>query len=139
MNLEFTVTRKIHRPINEVYKALVDSNILNQYYTSRIEGEWIPDQKVTLFFGENFNLTIKVIEVCKDEKVVFEWEGSKVSYQIRVKFQFEKLSEKSTRVKVSENGWKMDQESLNGSYIECAGWQAMLDSMKSLLEHGNPL
>lgn len=141
MELKFKVLMKIQKPVEEVFEAVHDPEKLSGYFTNGgasaplHEGttvQWAfadnPDEPVVSF-------PVNVLEVIPDERIVFEWEGSK-DKQTRVEIGFEKTGPDETVVRISESGWEGTQEGLDRSYMNCMGWSQMLSALKAYAEYG---
>lgn len=73
---EFQVTSKmkIYKPANEVYDAIVDPVTIGKFWFSSSSEVWKAGSSVTLNYDEyNAEVTIKVLEVEEDRKIVFSW------------------------------------------------------------------
>ncbi|MDE0753961.1 MAG: hypothetical protein OSB26_04830 [Woeseiaceae bacterium] len=52
-----------------------------------------------------------------------------------VVFEFEALDESSTRLSISEEGWKTNAAGLKASHDNCGGWMHMGTCLKAWMEH----
>jgi uncharacterized protein YndB with AHSA1/START domain len=77
-----------------------------------------------------------VKKLIPDELISFEWENSGGGYNTRVEMKFEKTGTDETLVKISEGGWKENEDDLKNSYGNCMGWSQMLSALKAFLEYG---
>ena len=151
MELKFTVQTKINKPVSEVFDAVVDPKKLNVYFTTG--GASAPLKEGTTVqwsFGEfpDEKFPVIVTKVVPNKQIVFEWDASEydkwpekglpppAGYKTRVEMVFESLSPKSTLVKITESGWRDNQNALNASYGNCGGWMHMSMCLKAYLEHG---
>jgi uncharacterized protein YndB with AHSA1/START domain len=141
MELKFEVQTKIQKPVEEVFKAVQDPDKLSGYFTnggasaSLTEGttvEWAfedtPGERVGPF-------PVKVKKVIPNELITIEWEGAPGRNTI-VEMKFEKAGPEETIVRISESGWKENQEELNRSYMNCMGWTQMISALKAYTEYG---
>ncbi len=128
--IKFQVAVRIEKPINEVFKAFTDNEMLTKYFvTSASAPIKAAGDKITWSWGEH-KTEIKVTEFEENKKVAFTWPGFKVNYDINVTFIFEEVDGK-TRVSVTEEGYKNDDDGINSSFMNNAGWKEMLLSMKA--------
>ncbi|HYJ92521.1 MAG TPA: SRPBCC domain-containing protein [Pyrinomonadaceae bacterium] len=141
MEIKFQVQTKIQKPIEEVFEAVQNPDKLSGYFTNGgasaplVEGttvEWAfedtPGEKMGPF-------PVKVKKVVPNELIVFEWEGAP-GRDTRVEMNFEKTGPSETLVRISESGWKENQEELNRSYSNCMGWSQMVSALKAYVEYG---
>lgn len=142
MSRNYTVRTKINKPVAAVFDAVVNSDIMTEYFTDAVSSDLIPGQEVQWTWDEwgtnaVFVKTVKpneLIELTLDSK---NWQKTAdESYEVLVSFEFEALDEDTTLVSISESGWLMDEDGRKASYENCGGWQDMLCCLKAYLEHG---
>ncbi len=141
MERNYTVSTQINRPLSEVFSAVIDSHVMEKYFTTRSSSSLIEGRKIDWYWkhwGENsvfVNRVIKneLIELTLDSK---NWAKTDPGYDVIVIFEFEDLGRDSTRLSISEKGWKSDADGLKASHENCGGWQHMADCLKAWLEHG---
>ena len=141
----YTVRTRINRAVEDVFKAIVDREIITKYFVdatshSIVEGQ--EGQKVAWTWDEwgTNEVTIKkvvdneLIEIGLDSR---NWEKTvDEAYEVVVHIEFEALDERTTMVSISESGWRKDAEGYRGSHDNCGGWQDMLNCLKAYLEYG---
>ena len=132
--IKFTVAVRISKPINEVFKAFTDNDILSQYFVTESSApiKAVGD-KITWNWGKE-KAEITVTEFEENKTVGFTWLGYKVGYDIHALFNFEEVDGK-TRVSVTEEGWKTDEAGIASSLMNNAGWKDMLLSLKAWVMH----
>lgn len=133
--IKFTVAVRIAKPIEEVFKAFTDNEILSSYFVTAASApiKAVGD-KITWSWGEH-KTDITVTEFEENKKVSFTWPAYKVDYELNCTFEFETVDGK-TRVVVTEEGWKDDEAGINSSLMNNAGWKDMLLSMKAWVMYG---
>jgi uncharacterized protein YndB with AHSA1/START domain/DNA-binding transcriptional ArsR family regulator len=133
--IKFTVATRIEKPITEVFKAFTDNNILDKYFVSSASApiKAVGD-KIAWSWGKE-KTEITVTEFVENKSVAFTWPAHKANYNTNCRFDFEEVDGK-TRVVVTEEGWKTDEEGINSSHSNNNGWTHMLLSMKAWLTHG---
>jgi len=133
--IKFQVAVRIEKPIDEVFKAFTDSEAISKYFVSAASApiKAVGD-KITWSWGEH-KTDINITEFEENRKIAFTWPGFKVDYDINVLVTFEVVDGK-TRVCVTEEGWKTDDEGINGSHMNNAGWKEMLLSLKAWVMYG---
>ncbi len=141
MERNYTVSTQINRPVSEVFNAVIDRHVMEKYFTTRSSSSLIEGQKIDWFWqhwGENSVFVNRIIEnelieLTLDSK---NWAKTDPGYDVKVIFEFEDLGQGSTRLSISEKGWKTDADGLKASHENCGGWQHMADCLKAWLEHG---
>lgn len=132
--IKFTVAVRISKPLPEVFKAFTDNEMITKYFvTSASAPIKSAGDKITWSWGEH-KTEITVTEFEENKKVAFTWPGFKVNYDINVTFIFEEVDGK-TRVSVTEEGYKNDEDGINSSFMNNAGWKEMLLSLKAWVMH----
>lgn len=141
MELKFQVQTKIQKPIEEVFDAVYNPDKLSGYFTNG--GASAPlDEGTTVEWAfadnpgdEKMKFPVTVEKVIPNELIVLEWQGAK-THNTRVEMNFEKTGPEETLVKISETGWKENQEDLDTSYGSCYGWSHMIFGLKAFVEYG---
>lgn len=133
--IKFTVAVRINKPIEEVFKAFTDNEIISKYFvTSASAPIKAVGDKITWSWGEH-KTDITITEYVENKRVAFTWPGYKVDYDTNVFFEFQIVDDK-TRVVVTEEGWRDDEAGINSSLMNNAGWKDMLLCMKAWVLHG---
>lgn len=136
MELTFQVQQRIQKPVAEVFDAVANPKKLSGYFIEKASGPLVQGATVTWKFPEfPIEFDVVVREAVKDERIVFEW-PSEGGGHTRVEMVFKALDARSTRVQVSESGWKEDANGLKASYGNCGGWMHMVMCLKAYLEYG---
>jgi uncharacterized protein YndB with AHSA1/START domain len=141
MGRNYTVSTQVNRPVEEVFKAVVDRQVMEKYFTTRSSDSLVEGQKIGWYWahwGENEVFVNRVIvnelvELTLDSK---NWAKTDPGYDVKVIFEFEEIDSGSTRLSISEQGWKTDADGLKASHENCGGWQHMADCLKAWVEHG---
>ena len=138
MDLKFTVSVKIQKPIEEVFDGVYDPAKLSQYFTTGGASGPLDEGTTVMWEFADFPgaFPVRVKKVVKNELISFEWgsgEGDEVVGHVEMKF--ERVDE-STLVSISEWGWPPTQRGLDLSYGNCQGWAQMQSCLKAYLEYG---
>ena len=138
MDVKFTVTAKIQKPVAEVYDAVRDPKKLEKYFATA--GASAPPEEgkvVTWRWADFANVgEVHVRKVVPNKLIVFEWAVADGGYNTRTEIKFEPLGNKETLVSITESGWDSTQKGIDSSYGNCFGWTQMLASLKGYLEYG---
>lgn len=150
MDLKFSVSAHISKPVSEVFEAVVDPATLSHYFTTggakgRLETGAIVTWDFHDFPGA---FPVEVVEVVPDERIVLKWEASDggdhvagddikgAGYMTTATMTFKALDDGRTLVRIAEEGWRETESGLQASYGNCMGWSQMLCAMKMWVEHG---
>lgn len=149
MDLKFTVSGRIAKPVAEVFDAVVDPAKLSRYFTTGgAKGRLQTGATVTWDFHDFPGaFPVEVVEILENRRIVLRWQANEgvpedgepvvgAGYMTEVTMTFEAIDGGRTLVSISERGWRQTQAGLNGSYGNCYGWTHMLCALKVWLEHG---
>lgn len=136
MDLKFQVYVKIRKPVDEVFDAVYNPEKLSKYFTTGgAKGTMDRDATVTWDFADfpgSFPVYVK--ESNKNELIVFQWGAMDGDYNTTVEINFTSIDPHTTKVQITEYGWKETQAGLDASYGNCFGWTQMLCALKIYLE-----
>jgi len=132
MEIKFSIKSRIRKPVDEVFKAVVNPDILSTYFTTESSGPLEVGETVLWKWGSE-STEVTVIEYGENRTISFRWEAYNVNYETLVEIDFQD-SDADTIITISESGWHEDPEGLKSSYGHCSGWQHMLSCMKARLE-----
>ncbi|RIK85252.1 MAG: ATPase [Hyphomicrobiales bacterium] len=147
MELKFSVSGRIARPVAEVFEAVVDPAQLSRYFTTggargRLEAGATVYWDFHDFPGA---FPVEVVEVEKDRRIVLRWaaeegtaggEAGAAGSFTTVTMTFEPTGDGRTLVTIAEEGWRETEAGLRASYGNCQGWMQMLCALKAHIEHG---
>jgi len=149
MDLKFTVSIRIARPVHDVFEAVADPAQLSRYFTTGGAQGRLETGATVMWDFHDFPgaFPVEVVEVVPDARIVLRWDANEgppadgepvaaVDYRTQVVMTFEPLEDGRTLVSVSEAGWRETQAGLAGSYGNCMGWTQMICALKAWLEHG---
>ena len=140
MEINFRISGRIARPVEEVFEAVADPDKLSNYFTTggavgRLETGATVSWDFHDFPGA---FPVFVTEVADDEKIVFEWQANEpgADYRVEVTMRFTEVGPGRTKVEVEERGWRSTDAAVKASYGNCMGWAQMLAALKAWAEHG---
>lgn len=151
MDLKFTVSAHIAKPVAEVFEAVANPDQLSRYFTTGgAKGRLETGATVTWDFHDYPGaFPVEVVKVVPDQKIVLRWEandgdpiaeGSEevrtAGYLTTVTMTFQSMDDGRTLVRIAEEGWRETQSGLQASYGNCMGWSHMLCALKMWVEHG---
>lgn len=132
IDIKFSIKSTIRKPVEEVFNAVINPEILSTYFTTESSGPLEIGETVVWKWGSE-ETEVKVIESEENRTLTFRWDAYNVNYETLVEIDF-KDDDEDTIVTISEHGWRDDQAGLNSSYGHCSGWQQMLCCLKARLE-----
>lgn len=133
--IKFKVAVKINKPVAEVFRAFTDNTVISKYFVTESSAPIkAAGDKITWKWGEH-SAEITVTEYHENKSVAFSWQGYKVEYDVHCRFEFEETGS-ATKVTVTEEGWKKDDEGIISSLANSEGWTDMLSSMKAWVMYG---
>jgi len=150
MQVNFRVSGRFARPVNEVFEAVADPAQLSSYFTTGGAQGRMEAGKTVMWDFHDFPgaFPVEVIEVVPNEKIVIEWGanegdsdaiGAKMAdagYKTTVTMLFKALDDGRTLVEIVEEGWRDVPGAVRSAFNNCEGWTGMLAAMKVWLEHG---
>src|SRR5688572_11093244 len=141
MELRFQVHGKIAKPVADVFDAVYNPNKLSGYFTTAgASGPLVEGSTVTWDFADFPGaFPVHVRKVVPNQLIVLEWKAADGDYNTTVRLEFEPLDARSTLLRISESGWRENQQGLDSSYGNCMGWMQMLCCLKVYVEQGTNL
>jgi uncharacterized protein YndB with AHSA1/START domain len=128
---------KILKPANEVFEAFVDPARIGNFWFSSSSERWEQGKTITLKYDEyDAQGDIKVIEIDRNKKIVFQWlyangEGNIVTITLK------ESDNDSTIIEVNEEGFNENDDQLISMLLgNKEGWVYALTCLKGYLEFG---
>ena len=147
MELKFTVSGRIAKPVAQVFEAVVNPEQLSHFFTTGGAKGRLETGATVMWDFADFPgaFPVKVEKVVPNEEIVLHWgsaddapEGETfVPHDNRITMRFEPLDgDTRTLITITEEGWQDTPKGLTASYGNCEGWTGMFWAMKMWLEHG---
>lgn len=143
MDLKFTVSIRIAKPVHEVFEAVADPAQLSHYFTTGGAKGRLETGATVMWDFHDFPgaFPVHIVEVVQDARIVLRWGAHETPaaperYETEVVMTFEGLEDGRTLISISETGWRETAGGLAGSYGNCMGWTQMICALKGWLEHG---
>src|SRR5262247_3633863 len=111
MELKFTVTSGIQKPVAEVFDAVYNPQKLSGYFTTGgasaplDEGTTVEWKFADFHVSDDEGFPVKVTRAVPNELIVLEWAGEKDRPDNVVEMSFRALEDDSTLVTITEGGW----------------------------------
>jgi uncharacterized protein YndB with AHSA1/START domain len=132
MRLESNATIQIQKPIEQVFEGIVNPSHMTKYFISQSSGRLESGKEVIWKFPEFADkFPVTEIKIETHRSISFVWDPETV-----VKISLEKLPDKSTLVKVNENGKELNEDNLKWALENSGGWANFLACLKAYLEYG---
>lgn len=123
---------QIQKPVEDVFEGIVNPEKMTKYFISESSGQLETGKEVIWKFPE-FPDTFPVKEIHVEflRSVSFVWDSETI-----VDIRLEAQADKSTVVKVTEDGKIYSEENLKWVIGNTEGWANFLACMKAYLEYG---
>lgn len=122
----------IYKPIDEVFEAIVNPEIMTQYFISKGSARLEEGTEVMWEFPEwDERFPVQVKEVVPNKSIVWNWDPKSM-----VRIELEVDSNKNTTVRVQEEGHQLDEAGIKWAIGQTEGWTNFLTCMKAWLEYG---
>lgn len=136
MDTQISTKMMIHKPVEDVFEAIVDPQKMSNYWFSSGTDRVEQGKTITWRYAEyDAEGAIQVLEVDKNKKIVFSW--GEMGEETIVTMTFEEIDPTSCGIEVIESGFKLDDpEIVNKQIGQKGGWVYMLTCLKGYLENG---
>jgi uncharacterized protein YndB with AHSA1/START domain len=132
MQLIAKATIQIQKPIEEVFEGIVNPEKMTNYFISESNGRLETGKELIWKFPEfPVEVPVKEIKTEVNSSISFVWDKETV-----VKIILEEQPNKSTVVKVTEDGKSYSENNLKWALGNTEGWANFLACMKAYLEYG---
>jgi uncharacterized protein YndB with AHSA1/START domain len=132
MKLIAKATIQIQKPIEDVFEGIVNPEKMTKYFISESSGRLETGKELIWKFPEfPEECPVKGIAIELNRSVAFVWDEATV-----VNITLEAQADKSTVVKVTEDGKPYNEDNLQWVIGNTEGWANFLACMKAYLEYG---
>ena len=132
MNLIAKATIQIQKPIEEVFEGIVNPEKMTNYFISESNGRMETGKELIWKFPEfPDKVPVEDIKIETNHSISFVWDPETV-----VTITLEAQADKSTVVKVTEDGKAYNEKNLKWAIGNTEGWANFLACMKAYLEYG---
>lgn len=130
-----TITAKakigIQKPIEDVFEAIVNPEIMKNYFISYGSNRLEIGKEIIWQFPEfEEKFPVNVLEIIPNQLIRFSWDSNS-----EVVIKIEKFLPNATIVSVSESGYQMDENGINWAIGQTEGWANFLACLKAWLEY----
>lgn len=132
MILTSKASLQIQKPIEEVYDAIINPEVMTNFFISESNARMDSEKDIIWKFPEfEERFPISHIELSKNESVSFVWDPDTV-----VEIILTSYSTSSTVIHISEGGKEYNEQNLQWLISNTAGWANFLACMKAYMEYG---
>ena len=132
MKLIAKATIQIQKPIEVVFEGIVNPEKMTKYFISESNGRLETAKELIWKFPEfPDKVPVTAIKIETNHSVSFVWDK-----ETTVNITLEAQADKSTVVKVTEDGKPYNEENLKWVIGNTEGWSNFLACMKAYLEYG---
>lgn len=132
MKLTAKASIQIQRPIEEVYEGIVNPEKMTQYFISESSGRMETGKELIWKFPEfPDEVPVNEIKAVNNHSVSFVWDEETI-----VTITLKEQADKSTVVKIIEDGKANTEQNLKWVIGNTEGWANFLACMKAYLEYG---
>lgn len=125
-------TITIYKQIDKVFEAILNPEIMSNYFISKGSGRLEQGKEVQWEFPEfDGSYPVQVKEIIQNKFIILDWDPKSL-----VKIELEEDSNKNTTVRVSEEGYQLDKAGIKWAIGQTEGWTNFLTCMKAWLEYG---
>lgn len=122
----------IQKPVREVFEAIVNPEIMNQYFISKGSGRLEQGNEVVWEFPEfEGSYPVVVKEIISNKLIILDWDPESI-----VKIELDEKEENDTIIRVFEEGYQADEKGIKWAVGQTEGWANFLACMKAWLEYG---
>jgi uncharacterized protein YndB with AHSA1/START domain len=132
--LEINVAMQIQRPVHQVYEAIVNPNIMSNYFISKSSGLMEEGNELIWNFPEfDLDCPVRVGKMVKDEYVSFYWIVDDI--ELLVEMFLTSNDDNSTLVTIHEKGMDNNEVGLKWLSGNSFGWANFLTCLKGYIEY----
>lgn len=135
MNIDLNVKDKIIKPVSIVFTAIVNPEILSNFFISRASGPVEAGKTITWYFDDvEHQLSVLVKTVIENECIIFEWSASGITTQVDIVLTA--IDQNSTSIAIIESTFPLDDNGVSKALQQTQGWTDFICSLKAFLYCG---
>jgi uncharacterized protein YndB with AHSA1/START domain len=135
MDVQVSIKDRIQKPVAEVFDTIVNPDKLSGFFVSSASGSIQEGAAITWYFADvGGQLSVTIKQVRRNALVSFEWAASGANALVNI--ILEAVDANTTSVKITEDGWPLDNEGVSRALRQTQGWTDFLCSMKAYLYTG---
>ncbi len=135
MDINVHVEDVVYRADNIVYEAIVKSNKITKYFTTRTSGDLVKGEEIIWNFDDvGVTLKIRVLKMDENKSISFSWKASGQPAIVEILIKAEK-SNKCT-IQILEGPFRKTDEGIQRVLEQTQGWTDFICSLKAYLYTG---
>jgi len=135
MSLIVEVKSTVLKPIDIVFNSIIDKNKITKYFVTDASEDLVESTKVKWEWRDFCaECMVDVLEIRKNEKIIFSWKGNKVA--TKVEMLFKELESSSTEIRITESSYQNNDEGIKKVMQQTQGWTDFICSLKAYLYTG---
>jgi len=133
--LEIKTAIQIQKPAHDVFEAIVDPEIMCNYFISHSTGRMEAGKEILWKFPEfDEQFPVRVDKIEKNKYVSYYWDTD--GKELLVEMQLTTVSDNSTLVIITEKSMPNDEAGIKWLKGNTEGWANFLACLKAYLEYG---
>lgn len=134
--LEIKAALQVHKPVNEVFEAIVDPAKMANYFISKSNGRMEEGKELKWQFPEfDMEFPVRVGKIEKDKYISFYWNGEDEK-ELLAEMTLTSVDASATLVTVTEKSRENDEAGIKWLKGNTEGWANFLACLKAYLEYG---
>lgn len=135
MSIQVKVSDHILKPIEVVFKAIVDPTKITKYFVSDASDFISEGKNIEWEFKDyNVKLTVDVLKVIKNEQITFDWEASGKKARVSISLISENADK--TKITITEDSFEANEDGIAKALQQTQGWTDFICSLKAYLYTG---
>lgn len=135
MSIQVKVSDHILKPIEVVFKAIVDPTKITKYFVSDASDFISEGKNIEWEFRDyNVKLTVDVLKVIKNEQITFDWEASGKKARVSISLISENADK--TKITITEDSFEANEDGIAKALQQTQGWTDFICSLKAYLYTG---
>jgi len=124
----------VHKPVNEVWDAIVNPEKITRYFTSSVSGPISKGKNIKWEFSDyNVSIDIEVLDIVENKFISFKWEASGNEKRVEIKLSPQK---NLTKIEISESEFHLTKDDIEKVIQQTQGWTHFICSLKAWLYTG---
>ena len=134
--LEIKVKLQLQKPVNDVFEAIVNPDIMSNYFISKSTGRMEEGKTLTWHFPEfEQGFPVRVGKIEKDKYISYYW-GSEEGKELFVEMKLAAVDHHATLVTITEKSMENNEAGIKWLSGNSFGWANFLDCLKAWLQYG---
>ena len=133
--LEIKTALQILKPVNEVFEAIVDPDIMSNYFISKSSGKMEEGKQIKWQFPEfDMEFPIRIDKIESNKYISYYWDMDGI--ELLIEMTLTSKENNSTVVTITEKSRNNDEAGIKWLMGNTEGWANFLACLKAYLEYG---